>query len=701
MASPLTTSVLQGSTSTPIRATTSNLSLRAAPSVPPASQAYEPLVKHVLRRRLVYHLFPYSAAFTWALVVITSIWMQGGVSEVGVVATLLQPVRPSTIAITVLSWTLGAIPIVVLRKRYSSAAPTPATSPSQIFHTAWNKPTTTRALLTYISSAFVLTLLHILAAYTYQEDPRLSLFVKSKKHPYYLNGRLLYLLSSQLLVASVYLLRNILLDRFTVRWNSLFSPNAHIQNFRLARVLIVGFTLVLLATLNTAVHTFLFGLARLIALPALYKLPLIPRLLRPFTSHFLRGPYSLVLLLRNGPLIARAFALSFSTLAIWEFAESVFDHVVSEPVTVSQTTADPALTIISGTTSSDLYFKHFAYNELVHFANEDSDAARAQRSALFADQKYNPSMWSTLVRESLITLGKDYQLLLRRGKPEAPAPAAAPTALKAPPPPPGIPQTPLLRTSVFKPSSQQVIRQARDALAGRSLARDFPFIMATGENVPELFRSVLHAPPSQVVSESSALKKSEEEMKKMAKTLDPKRWKTMLLKALETQVEKVVPKRVVEGKQRLGRWWTRERVNKVVECAVPNRKLDALAIQALSQLVCHSLTEDKYGVVQRDIPRILEAMISFLTAIEEYRTELQTKYPTPSADDLAHLPPAEVAQKEKVMIELATAGDVLGEVDDALKNGLVRIVQTFGERLSAFRFPPRIAKILQEYVDYT
>lgn len=57
-------------------------------------------------------------------------------------------------------------------------------------------------------------------------------------------------------------------------------------------------------------------------------------------------------------------------------------------------------------------------------------------------------------------------------------------------------------------------------------------------------------------------------------------------------------------------------------------------------------------------------MISFLTAIEEYRTELQTKYPTPSADDLAHLPPAEVAQKEKVMIELATAGDVLGEVDD-------------------------------------
>ncbi len=42
----------------------------------------------------------------------------------------------------------------------------------------------------------------------------------------------------------------------------------------------------------------------------------------------------------------------------------------------------------------------------------------------------------------------------------------------------------------------------------------------------------------------------------------------------------------------------------------------------LSRLVCASLTEDRYGVVQRDIPRILEALLLFLTALEEAQREI-------------------------------------------------------------------------------
>lgn len=42
----------------------------------------------------------------------------------------------------------------------------------------------------------------------------------------------------------------------------------------------------------------------------------------------------------------------------------------------------------------------------------------------------------------------------------------------------------------------------------------------------------------------------------------------------------------------------------------------------LSRLVCASLTEDRYGVVQRDIPRILEALLLFLTALEEAQKEI-------------------------------------------------------------------------------
>ena len=114
----------------------------------------------------------------------------------------------------------------------------------------------------------------------------------------------------------------------------------------------------------------------------------------------------------------------------------------------------------------------------------------------------------------------------------------------------------------------------------------------------------------------------------------------------------------------------------------------------LSHLVCYSLTEDKYGIVQRDIPRIIESLLSFLSALEEYLSELNAKYPPPSStfDTSMNEDPTTRDDAEK-------AREVIVEVHGAVKDGLVRIVQTFGERLEAFRFPPRVARRLQEYVD--
>ena len=83
------------------------------------------------------------------------------------------------------------------------------------------------------------------------------------------------------------------------------------------------------------------------------------------------------------------------------------------------------MTLVSGITSTDGFFKQFAFAELERLASDDSGAARSRREALFADQKYNPNMWASLCRESLLTLGKDYQLFLRRGQP-APAGKSSP-----------------------------------------------------------------------------------------------------------------------------------------------------------------------------------------------------------------------------------------------------------------------------------
>jgi nucleoporin NDC1 len=42
--------------------------------------------------------------------------------------------------------------------------------------------------------------------------------ISSRKHPYYLNGRLLFLILAQLWLAASFVLRNIMLDRFVFKW---------------------------------------------------------------------------------------------------------------------------------------------------------------------------------------------------------------------------------------------------------------------------------------------------------------------------------------------------------------------------------------------------------------------------------------------------------------------------------------------------
>jgi Nucleoporin protein Ndc1-Nup len=43
------------------------------------------------------------------------------------------------------------------------------------------------------------------------------------------------------------------------------------------------------------------------------------------------------------------------------------------------------------------------------------------------------------------------------------------------------------------------------------------------------------------------------------------------------------------------------------------------------------LTEDRYGIVQRDIPRILEALLAFLTALEDAQREIAVSDDTEEA----------------------------------------------------------------------
>jgi nucleoporin NDC1 len=115
-------------------------------------------------------------------------------------------------------------------------------------------------------------------------------------------------------------------------------------------------------------------------------------------------------------------------------------------------------------------------------------------------------------------------------------------------------------------------------------------------------------------------------------------------------------------------------------------------------LVAHSLQEDPYGRVQRDIPRVLEALVSYLGVLEQLVDEMNTN-PTPYTEDAIGNVIQPVADGQS-FCSLTSCDDTDKFGFVALREGIRMIVLEFGHRLAAFTFPPRIAKRLQTMVDY-
>ena len=135
----------------------------------------------------------------------------------------------------------------------------------------------------------------------------------------------------------------------------------------------------------------------------------------------------------------------------------------------------------------------------------------------------------------------------------------------------------------------------------------------------------------------------------------------------------------------------------------------------LSHYVCASLTEDQYGVVQRDIPKILEAMVRFLGEVDKWRAEiLATSSLTVTPASVDSSPSASSAtadgspqrpkpisnQDPRAEEEWLKANAVLTELSDGLRESIGRITRTFGDKLMAFRFPPAVASGVQAFMDY-
>lgn len=69
-------------------------------------------------------------------------------------------------------------------------------------------------------------------------------------------------------------------------------------------------------------------------------------------------------------------------------------------------------------------------------------------------------------------------------------------------------------------------------------------------------------------------------------------------------------------------------------------------------------------MVQRDIPRILEAFLSFLTVLEEYQVEVMKLYVPPTPDEIVRGDAGVLGEKERTRVEVAKATEAICAVAD-------------------------------------
>ncbi|KAG8803420.1 hypothetical protein FRC17_006178 [Serendipita sp. 399] len=130
--------------------------------------------------------------------------------------------------------------------------------------------------------------------------------------------------------------------------------------------------------------------------------------------------------------------------------------------------------------------------------------------------------------------------------------------------------------------------------------------------------------------------------------------------------------------------YEKERVELMMDGILRNRAMDRLCVQILTGLTIASLTEDAYGTLQQDIPKVLEVLVRTLIALEQYAIELSTNAQE-KADDEGETH--------------AAITNLIVPFTNDIKSALHEILNTFGDRLNVFRLPPDVGKRLKLFVD--
>ncbi|KAF9933561.1 Nucleoporin NDC1 [Linnemannia zychae] len=355
-------------------------------------------------------------------------------------------------------------------------------------------------------------------------------------------------------------------------------------------------------------------------------------------------------------LATRLFFTSFSISIFLESVHLVCDHFLSKKMNVSGSSVDPNACLISGlkvdgsSATPDALLVYHAFQELAHLVGHSS----ARRREIFNDVGSSPSSWAQISSHCIAIINKAAKRInIVPAKPAGkssgiPANGALGTTVRRRLPPG---QGGAFETNIFRPSKHE---NFFDNLKGPST-----------EEI--LAQSRAEAAKDAKVPLTGA---SKDRLELVAFRWVSKKVKELAFKYpdLQRHLKDIPEKELLRSTDDL--------------------HLTLWAFQSLARLVAASYKEDSYGVVQKDIPKVLEALLGLLMTLEAFLLAEAGSAKFQSNPYSAYI------NAQRLTISRSYA------MLQALKTSIYQIVIVFRGQLGEFTLASAYANRLKHFVEF-
>ncbi|SNX88098.1 uncharacterized protein MEPE_06809 [Melanopsichium pennsylvanicum] len=559
-------------------------------AVPPAQlpSKYSDVVKIALQPRQTRALI--LAATTWHLLLTSALLKIVSIS-------LISPV---TLAVSLISFAFGVLPLLATQKRTLSRITTPpariALSRAQQLTAALSCSSNLHCMYQHVVAFIVLALGYTALLMTQTGGWAPQIWVESHGS-FYLNERFLYLIAQAIILGAFYsiLFRSLPSPQIAAapRFDAAALSSDTIVNIKDRVVAAFGFRLpkaIAAAALTSTISLVLYSIIRIRVWSAVLLVIGTRGLTRRLLVPSFRIDFGLF------EVWIRTTLFSIAAVCAVETAYLLLDVYLSQPLPpVSKFAKNPNRLLLDGMDEPIVFFSNHAFSEMARLCANDKES----RALIYRDVNSDVTAWAHIRGRCLAVLDAQKQFVIRRGEPapitkpavSASSPSTAPQQQKtgAAPPTPSI--------------WDQLAAGQTESKQGAALTQAGSASLATNTA-----GAVASTPPANTVClfRFESIRNAIMRVITLAWGLLPADAKHVLFGPRRRQA-------LLGESPALGAW----------SILGHDAARVVAATLILKELLCHSLTEDTYGCVQKDIKRVLVAVVDLDSEMRRFGVELE------------------------------------------------------------------------------